>query len=155
MHAVALVTSALVLSLCSVACGRSAEPSHMPRELVQHNGEEFGGVIPILRTADIERSLAYYEDKLHFKTLWRWGDPVDFAAAGRGHVTVFFCHECQGNSGTWLMLFVKDVDALYEEYKQTGARIAQPPRNEPWGMREMHVVDPDGHVLRLGTGLDH
>lgn len=32
-----------------------------------------------------------------------------------------------------------------------GATIRQPPTNYPWGSREVHVFDPDGHVLRLGA----
>ena len=26
-----------------------------------------------------------------------------------------------------------------------------PPANYPWGSRELHVEDPDGNVLRLGS----
>jgi uncharacterized glyoxalase superfamily protein PhnB len=43
-----------------------------------------------------------------------------------------------------------DVDALYEEYKQRGATILEPPKNYPWNMREMLVGDPDEHRLRIG-----
>jgi uncharacterized glyoxalase superfamily protein PhnB len=47
-------------------------------------------------------------------------------------------------------LGVEDVDALYEEYRQSGASILHPPEHFPWA-REMKVGDPDGHVLRLGS----
>ena len=43
-----------------------------------------------------------------------------------------------------------DVEALYEEYKESGARILEPPENFPWAC-EMKVGDPDGHVLRFGS----
>ena len=29
-----------------------------------------------------------------------------------------------------------------------------PPTNEPWGVREMHVRHPDGHVFRISQGHD-
>ena len=45
---------------------------------------------------------------------------------------------------------MEDVDQLYEEYKASGAIIRVPPRNYPWAF-EMHVEDPDGHVLRFGS----
>jgi hypothetical protein len=28
-----------------------------------------------------------------------------------------------------------------------------PPVDEPWGVREMHVRHPDGHVLRISRGI--
>ena len=42
------------------------------------------------------------------------------------------------------------VEALYEEYKDSGAQILQPPETFPWAC-EMKVGDPDGHVLRFGS----
>ena len=42
-----------------------------------------------------------------------------------------------------------DVDALYEEYKQSGATILNPPTNYPWDTREMLVEDLDGHRFRM------
>jgi hypothetical protein len=44
-----------------------------------------------------------------------------------------------------------DVTGLYEEYKQSGAKIVLPPTNYPLAL-EMHVEDSDGHVLRFGSG---
>jgi uncharacterized glyoxalase superfamily protein PhnB len=51
----------------------------------------------------------------------------------------------------WISIFVEDVDNLYEEYKQSGAAICEPPTNYPWSMREMLVEDLDGHRLRMGS----
>jgi uncharacterized glyoxalase superfamily protein PhnB len=47
-------------------------------------------------------------------------------------------------------IFVHDVDDLYGDDQRRGAIIRQPPANFPWGVREMHVEDPDGHRLRIG-----
>ena len=55
-----------------------------------------------------------------------------------------------GSAATWLWIGVEDVESLYEEYKASGARILRPPQNYPWAF-EMHVEDPDGHVLRFGS----
>jgi len=40
--------------------------------------------------------------------------------------------------------------ALYQEYTVSGAKTHGAPRNDPWAL-EMHVEDPDGHVLRFGS----
>jgi hypothetical protein len=50
-----------------------------------------------------------------------------------------------------MWLGVSDADALHDELRARGAIIRHPPTNYPWGSRELHVSDPDGHVLRLGS----
>ena len=51
----------------------------------------------------------------------------------------------------WMGIFMDDVDALYEEYKKSGAIIVEPPMNFPWNIREMLVEDLDGHRFRMGS----
>jgi hypothetical protein len=29
-----------------------------------------------------------------------------------------------------------------------------PPTDEPWGVREMHIRHPDGHVFRISKGIE-
>jgi uncharacterized glyoxalase superfamily protein PhnB len=45
------------------------------------------------------------------------------------------------------------VDAVHKHCIEHGFEITWPPTDMPWGMREMHVRHPDGHILRIGTGL--
>jgi hypothetical protein len=67
----------------------------------------------------------------------------------RGKVEIFFCEGCQGQRGTWMSIFMEDVDALYEEYKKSGAIILEEPKNYPWETREMLVEDLDKHRFRM------
>ena len=106
-------------------------------------------VVPILRVADVAASIAYYRERLGFESDWRWGDPP--GCVRRDAIELFFCKECQGAPGTWMSIWVDDVDAMYEELRQRGAEIVQPPTNFEWGVREMNVQDLDGHRLRLGS----
>ena len=106
------------------------------------------GVTPILRVASLEASLRYYADALGFGLAW--GDS-DFACVCRGEVSIMLCEGDQGQPGTWLYLDVSDADALHDELRARGATIRHPPTNYPWGAREVHVTDPDGHVLRFGA----
>jgi hypothetical protein len=32
--------------------------------------------------------------------------------------------------------------------------VAWPPTDMPWGVREMHLRHPDGHVFRIGKGIE-
>ena len=110
---------------------------------------EFAHVTPILRVADFEASVAYYVDALGFSLDWRDGR---FGAIRRGDVTLMLSEGSQGHAGTWVFVSVSDADALYDEVRGRGAAIRHPPTNYPWGSRELHVFDPDGHVLRFGSG---
>jgi uncharacterized glyoxalase superfamily protein PhnB len=39
-----------------------------------------------------------------------------------------------------------DVDAMYEELRGKRASVA-PPSNAPYGMRQLHLSDPDGYAI--------
>lgn len=109
--------------------------------------------IPILYASDFAATMAYFVDRLGFVKMWDWGDPASFGAVRRGESRIFICHEGQGKPGTWMSIFVDDVDELHGELARTGADIVHPPRDEAWGMREMQVRCPDDHVIRFGHGL--
>ncbi len=115
---------------------------------------EFTRAVPILRVSDLDASIAYYVDKLGFSQRWKW--PY-FAAVGRDNVTIFLCQGGQGQPGMWMSIFMQDVMPLYDEYRKSGALIAEPPMNFPWGHCEFLVKDLDGHVIRVSgdkTGPD-
>jgi catechol 2,3-dioxygenase-like lactoylglutathione lyase family enzyme len=137
--ATAKTSPALVTAL--VAAGAD------PRE---RNVNRFEHVVPILNVKSVPASIAYYVDKLGFEKKWDWGDPTDFACVGRDQVELFLCQGGQGAPGTWISIFVQDIDALYDDYRRRGAIIRTPPTDYPWGVREMNVEDLDGHRLRLG-----
>jgi hypothetical protein len=113
------------------------------------NMNEFSGAVPILNVKNFAAALDYYVNKLGFEKEWDWGSPPDFGCIGRGEAQIFLCEGGQGQSGMWMSIFLPDVDALYEEYKKSGAIILKPPKNYPWGSREMLVEDLDGHRLRM------
>jgi predicted enzyme related to lactoylglutathione lyase len=109
---------------------------------------KFENSAPILNVADMSVSLRYYVDVLGFKTA-DWGSD-DFTSVNRDAAGIYLCRGGQGQAGTWVWIGVEDVEALYEEYKVSGARIRHPPENYPWAY-EMKVDDPHGHVLRFGS----
>ena len=111
---------------------------------------EFGHVTPILRVSNIDASLEYYKGALGFALEWRDGQ---FASVRRGKASLMLCEGDQGHGSTWVWLAVGDADAVHEELRTRGAVIRHPPTNYPWGSRELQVLDPDGHVLRLGSDL--
>jgi catechol 2,3-dioxygenase-like lactoylglutathione lyase family enzyme len=107
---------------------------------------DFEGVIPILNVKDLAASIDYFVNKLGFKINW---ESEFFSSVSRGKASIFLCQGAQGQPGVWMSIFLKDVDALYEEYKNSGAIIIEPPMNFPWEHREMLIGDLDGHRLRM------
>src|SRR5260370_8737584 len=104
---------------------------------------------PILNVKCFDASMDYYVNKLGFQKKWDWGEPPTFASVGRGKVEIFLCQGAQGQPGMWMSIFMKDVDALHQEYQQSGAIIREPPVNFPWSTREMLIEDLDGHRFRM------
>jgi predicted enzyme related to lactoylglutathione lyase len=127
---------------------------------------------PILNVSDLTASFAWFE-KFGWKKLWDWGSPPTFGAVGSGNCEIFLCKDGQGSrgkgsnaatmgsggsdtqdKGVWMSVFVADVDSLLAEFQAAGLDITMPPTTMPWGVREMHVRHPDGHLFRVGKGCE-
>lgn len=103
----------------------------------------------LLRPADLQRSLAFYGDTLGLAVYREFGD-------GDHRGVVFFCGggflEVSGSppgpgpgaTNVQLWLQVRDVDAAHQELVGAGVPVLRPPADEPWGLREMWIADPDG-----------
>ena len=113
---------------------------------------------PVLNVSDIVASFAWFE-KLGWEKAWDWGDPPTFGGVCSGACQIFLCQDAQGGrgkgAGVWLCIMVDDVDAEHRRCLENGIEVTFPPTDEPWGLREMHVRHPDGHVFRIGHHLGH
>jgi uncharacterized glyoxalase superfamily protein PhnB len=50
-------------------------------------------------------------------------------------------------------VFVPAADALCAEFEAKGAIIHNPPEDQPYGLRDFAVEDPEGHRLVFGAPL--
>ena len=124
---------------------------------------------PILNVSNIQESFAWFE-KLGWKKGWDWGDPPDFGGVCNGECEIFLCQNGQGSRGgteprhigdddtggvwmSWWLGSPSEVDGAHERALQQGLTVLMPPTNEPWNVREFHLVHPDGHTFRVGAGL--
>ena len=106
-------------------------------------------ITPILYVTDMEVSRNFYKNILGFDEA-DWGSD-DFTSVSRDNAGLYLCRNAQGNPGTWVWIgFDGDIFELHDRLKAQGVKIKQPPVNYSWAL-EMHVEDPDGHVLRFGT----
>ena len=119
-------------------------------------------VVPILNVSDLESSFDWFE-RLGWARKWAWcatdGRPT-FGAVESGGLEIFLSLNGQGGRGrdggvggagrgVWLSIWVDDVDAAHAACLREDLEVVRPPKDEPWGVREMHVRHPDGHIFRI------
>ncbi|HTL04368.1 MAG TPA: VOC family protein, partial [Gemmatimonadales bacterium] len=113
----------------------------------------------ILNVSSMDESFAWFA-KLGWKKLWDWGEPASFGAVANGGGEIFLCLDGQGCreiGGNWMGWFLgspAEVDAAHAVAVANGVLVTQPPTDFPWNMREFHVRHPDGHMFRIGAGLE-
>lgn len=118
---------------------------------------------PYFPVAEVERTVAHYEQKLGFHCDYAAGEPRQFAICSRDGFALMFRRvaapelimpsEKQG--GTWDAFFwVSDADALHAELAAAGAEVVYGPLIQTaYNMKEFAVRDGDGHVLGFGQTL--
>lgn len=150
-----VMRATLLCGLFGLVLGCGDAPATSPlAEMAAARGDDPGlwFATPIHTTTDMQRSLDYYRDRLGYTVDWEWGQPATtFASVHRDHMQLFLCLNCDAPTGAWAMTFHREVDELHKEFKSRGAKILMPPTDMEWGLREIHVADPDGNVIRYGA----
>ncbi|MGW0176912.1 VOC family protein [Rhodococcus sp. NPDC003322] len=111
----------------------------------------------ILRPKDYPATLAFYRDALGLAIAREYpGGTVFFAGqnlievAGHGGGDV----ESTFEGAIWLQ--VRDLEDAQAELMSAGVTIAREPRQEPWGLHEMWIADPDGvSIVLVQVPADH
>jgi uncharacterized glyoxalase superfamily protein PhnB len=114
----------------------------------------------VLVVSDIRPAIAYWNDKLGFGTHGSFGEPVQFAIMERDRAYVMLRQAPAGHvivpywkvgDGLWNAYFWVDaVDALFDEIKARGATIDYGLCDQPYGVRDFGVRDPDDQGIGFG-----
>ena len=120
-----------------------------------------GGISPFFIVKDVERSLAFYRDKLGVETRFKEpkNDPF-FGIVGREGAQLFM----KSHKGLapmpntkrhpWIawdsFVYVQDPDALAAEFAGESVAFNTPLGDTHDGLRGFTVSDPDGYVLFFG-----
>jgi uncharacterized glyoxalase superfamily protein PhnB len=115
---------------------------------------------PILNVSDVPASLDWFE-ALGWERGFAWDDEggmrssePTFASVQSGGAEIFLCLDGQGERPVWMSWFLSslaELEAVHARAVELGYEISQEPTDESWGMREFHLVHPDGHVFRVST----
>ncbi|MCS7062263.1 MAG: GNAT family N-acetyltransferase [Anaerolineae bacterium] len=115
---------------------------------------------PVLPVPDVRTAAEYYRDRLGFTIDYLYGDPPTHASVSRGEWTtegarIQFSRAAEGRTalpdGALYVFVGPDIDGLCEQYRAQGVHIESEPATYPWGMREFHIRDCHGYLIRFGA----
>jgi lactoylglutathione lyase len=110
---------------------------------------------PLLLVANMERSLAFYRDKLGFRLVHSWSPEgrIAWCHVERGGAGLMLQQACEedGDPQGWgrgIVFYFQadDADALHAEFTANGLTLA-PPAIAFYGMKQVFLRDPDGYEL--------
>jgi catechol 2,3-dioxygenase-like lactoylglutathione lyase family enzyme len=118
-------------------------------------------ISPFFIVSNVDRTIAFYRDKLGFETRFQQPDRNPFfAIVGRDGVQIFVRSEKdtpplpnpkRHPSMRWdAYVSVPDPDALAAEFTKQGAPFSVPLKDTHDGLRGFEISDPDGYVLFFG-----
>ena len=108
----------------------------------------------VLAVKDLKVAADYFKDKLGFDldfTAPGW----EFLSFGDFKVMLGECSdemtaEATGNHSWFAHCVVENVDEIYQEFIDRGAKILSTIADKPWGVREFSIITPDGHRIVWG-----
>lgn len=120
---------------------------------------ELSGIEAQLFVADIAAACDFYAGKLGFEIAFTYGKPPFYGQVRRGAARLnlrLVCEPvCVGDfreresllSASITLGGAAALKTLYDEFPAAGAAFNQTPRQQPWGVRDFVVRDPDGNLL--------
>jgi uncharacterized glyoxalase superfamily protein PhnB len=117
---------------------------------------KFWKIVPHLPVKDLQETIAFYKDRLGFTEEWFYGDPPTDGGCRRDELRMLFgkaSGPLTGIGDLSLVLFVTDVESVYEEMKQRGIKILQPLALYDYGIKEFAIQDCNGYMLRFAESI--
>lgn len=113
----------------------------------------------ILRPSDPERSRAFYRDVLGLAVYREFGDPDSPSQVfflGNGLLEVSGHGDGGGSGELCLWLQVRELEREHRRLRDAGVRILREPVQEPWGLVEMWIADPEEvRIVVVEIPADH
>ena len=111
------------------------------------NGIGVQATVPVLASLDLAETLRFYTARLGFAALL---ESDNYLILQRDGCELHFwpCNDRHIAENT--SCYVRgDTAALHADFTARGLQLA-PPKVQPWGMKEMFVIDPHGNLLKFG-----
>ncbi len=114
--------------------------------------------VPVIRVSNSTLASRFYCESLGFHQDFAYrpdeaaADPCYFGVSRDGVVLHVSSFTGDGKLGSAVNIVVEDLDALHAELLARSVAIDLPPTTQTWGVREMHITDPDANCLRFVSG---
>lgn len=113
----------------------------------------------LLRPADRNRSRRFYRDTLGLAVYREFGDADDPELVfflGTSHLELSGVGDGTAARNLALWIQVRDLAAEHQRLKAAGVEIVREPEQEPWGLLEMWIADPDGvRIVLVEVPTEH
>jgi PhnB protein len=127
--------------------------------------EGYHSVTPYLVVGNAARAIDFYKRAFGAKELVRMDAPggkIGHAELKIGDSMIMISDEMMGNrspeklggSPVSIFLYVEDVDSVFNQAVQAGAKSDAPPADMFWGDRFGKLTDPFGHSWALATHIE-
>jgi PhnB protein len=129
--------------------------------------EGYHSVTPYLIMRNASRAIDFYKEAFGAKELVRMpapGNRIGHAELQIGNSRVMLADEhpqmgivgpeTRGGATQSLMLYVDDVDTIFDRAVKAGAKADRPVANQFYGDRMGSLTDPFGHVWHIATHVE-
>ena len=122
--------------------------------LAAPNAAKITGIAPQFLVDDLDRSIAYYRDRLGFEHDFTYQS--FYAGVSRDGFTIHLKHapklaadraHRKQNEHLDAYISVSGIRDLFSELQMRGAYVIRPLDERPWACLDFHVEDPDGYIL--------
>ena len=120
-----------------------------------------GEASPSFTVSDLEKSLAFYRDVLGFAVEETWKDEgkVIGMSLRAGDVSFMIGQDDwkkgrDRKKGEGFRIYCttkKNIDDLAKRIEAKGGRLDQGPTDQPWGVRDISLSDPDGFKITIAA----
>ena len=126
-------------------------------------GLKISSASPSLTVNNLDRSLSWYRDVVGFavEETWKDGEKVVGASLRAGDVSFMIGQDDwkkgrDRKKGEGFRIFCttrRSVDDIAQSIKAKGGKLDHEPQDQPWGMRDFSVTDPDGFKITIAQNL--
>jgi uncharacterized glyoxalase superfamily protein PhnB len=110
-------------------------------------------IAPEIPVSNLRESIEYYEQKLGFRVVMEM-PAGDYAIVERDEIAIhLFQDEARRHSPVGMHIFTDELDELYAELKQRGARLSRDIMRQPWGNRDFRVNDLSRNEIKFTEPL--
>ena len=134
---------------------------------MSQHGSRFVSVCPVFISQDIQKTVAFYTEKLGFRSATHYDKSESFATLYRDDIEFVIIQaepgelpstahrHSTGHDDAYIVTASPEgVDPLYEEFKAQGVKILSEPHKTDYGSYEFAIEDIDGRRIGIGRIFD-